>query len=175
MEQGTSRVRSRRHRVEPQLNTLEEIRDAGAKFPHEALVGSETALLCFCAAFLGRQDAFWVADAGLKGTCVDVDQEKLDAMWAVYPEGWEFVCADAFEFAPETDRQWDVVTLDPYTQDFTRTADNLPVWCRLARHKVLLGTGIGTVVTPPPGWRMSEHMRRSDYDGGVYWTVLERV
>lgn len=157
------------------VKTLEDIRIQDHSFPHEILVGCETALVLFCAAFLGRQDAFWINEAGLVGTCVDTDEKKLDEMWMLYPDSWEFVAMDAYEFAASSGRQWDVVTLDPFTNEFTRCADNLEGWCRLAKHAVIMGTGIGTVVSPPPGWRQADHRHRTTHDGGVYWTVLERV
>jgi hypothetical protein len=45
----------------------------------------------------------------------------------------------------------------------------------MARKAVILGTGVGTEVSAPDGWHVSDVRKRSDYDGGVYWTVLERV
>jgi hypothetical protein len=72
-------------------------------------------------------------------------------------------------------RDWGVVTLDPWTNQFQRCADNLQAWCWLARHAVVLGTGHSTDVTAPAGWRVADVRKRSEYDGGVFWTVLERA
>lgn len=155
--------------------TLEELRTSDANFPHEALIGCQTALILFAAGFYGKQDAFWIADAGLHGTCVDLDESKLLEMREVYPGDWEWQLMDAYDFADRTERQWDVVVLDPWTQDFTRCADNIQAWCRLARTAVIIGTGVETVLTPPDGWKMSQVRQRSTYAGGVFWTVLERV
>ena len=159
--------------------TLDAVRAESAphRFPQHVLKGCESALVLFAAAFHGRQDAVWMADAGLKATCVDTDRIKLHEMKAAYPARWKFVEADAFLFArdnAELPPQWDVVSLDPWSSLFQRVADALPLWCSLARRAVLLGTGVGTDVVVPEGWRVSEVLERSGFKGGVYWTVLER-
>lgn len=158
--------------------SLEDVRADDQSFPHDVLVGCKTALALFSANFYGRQDAFWLAEAGLGTTCVDVDGERLEAMAAIYPAGWEFVECDAYEYAElswRMHRQWDVVTADPYTNHFTICADNVDSWCKVARRAVILGTGVDTSVTAPPGWRIASVRKRSTYDGGVWWTCLERV
>jgi hypothetical protein len=142
-------------------------------FPTGALEGCETALVLFAAAFHGQQDAIWMVDAGLTGTCVDIDEVKLGEMHGAYPDGWEFVCKDAFLYATFTYRHWDVVSLDPPSNLFAKCAALLPLWCGLASHAVILGTGTDTVVEPPEGWQVTERLRRSNFLGGVYWTVLE--
>lgn len=141
-------------------------------YPTDKLVGLETALILFSAAFGGMNDCAWIADAGLRATCVDLDGERLDEMREQYPDGWEFVRLDAYEFAA-VDAQWDVVSCDPFTNEFDRCADNVEAWCRLARHVVILGTGTHTVVEPPAGWKVTAKVKRSEYAGGVYWTVVE--
>jgi hypothetical protein len=154
--------------------TLDSIRAQGsAPFPTEALEGSTTALVLFAAAFHGRQDAIHIADANLTATCVDTDAHKLGEMVLAYPERWEYVTGDAFEYALRTERQWDVVTLDPPSNLFQDCADRLPVWCRLARRAVMLGTGKTTRVEAPEGWAVTGTLWRSVFLGGVYWTVLE--
>jgi hypothetical protein len=159
--------------------TLEQVRVGAAArlYPRDRLEGCETALVLFAAAFHGQQDAIWMADAGLTATCVDVDAEKLGEMEAVYPAGWEFVQEDAFEYTISADiehrRTWDVVSLDCPSNLFDECADFLPLWCELANRAVILGTGVSTVVEPPPAWRVTERLRRSNFLGGVYWTVLE--
>lgn len=157
--------------------TLADVRDlpSGVSYPNLARLGSETALILFAAQWLGKQDAVWIADAGLQGTCVDVQPDKLRQMEAIYPDGWEFVCADVFPFTERTDRSWDVVSIDCPSNMFQECADLIERWCSLARDAVILGTGVGTMVTAPDGWAVSEVRKRSDYDGGVYWTVLEPV
>jgi hypothetical protein len=145
-------------------------------YPTDKLIGCETALILFAAAFGGMNDCAWVADAGLRATCVDLDGEKLEEMKPLYPDDWKFVCKNAYQVGVDAVvSQWDVVSLDPYTNEFTRCADNIKAWCRLARHIVILGTGTHTVVNEPAGWTISQRIKRSTYAGGVWWTVLERA
>jgi hypothetical protein len=127
-------------------------------------------------------DAAWIADAGLRATCVDLDGEKLEEMKPLYPEDWHFIRTDAYHYADYASRlirnsgqEWDVVSCDPFTNEFTNCANNIGAWCRLARHVVILGTGTDTIVNVPAGWEITQTIKRSDYAGGVYWTVLERA
>lgn len=157
--------------------TLETIRDSrgAALYPRRVLDGAETALVLFAAAFHGRQDAIHVADAGLAATCVDLDGGRLAEMEAAYPDGWEYVTGDVFEFAAQAERQWDVVSIDCPSNLFDECAGLLPLWCRLARRAVVLGCGMGTDVLVPDGWRVTELLHRSSFRGGVYWAVVEPV
>lgn len=162
----------------PPPRSLADVRDPDGdkSYPNHILDGAETALIMFCAAFWGRQDAYHVAAHGLHGTCVDTDGAKLEEMRAVYPAGWEFHEQDAFAFTAQAvmeERQWDIVSLDPFTDKFDRCADLVETWCGLATRAVLLGTGEYTVMVEPEGWRVTERRKRSDFHGGIYWTVLE--
>jgi hypothetical protein len=154
--------------------TMDTIRATSNRraFPREILEGSETALVLFAAAFHGGQDAIHVADAGMTATCVDTDAEKLGEMVLAYPEGWEYVTGDVFTYTSITERTWDVVTLDPPSNQFQSVADALPLWCELAKHAVLLGVGHDTTVTVPPGWQTAELRWRTRFLGGVYWQVI---
>lgn len=171
MGERALRVPGVRHRMVAEVSAQAVLDDMN--YPHSVLVGCETALVVFCAAFRGYQDAWWIAEAGLRATCVDNDRAKLDEMGAIYPKDWEWLCLDAYEGNP--DRTWDVVSLDPWSNQFTRCADMIGTWCKLARHAVILGTGVDTIVRAPAGWVVSERRKRSAYDGGVFWTVLERA
>lgn len=153
--------------------TLDDLRDldAGAAYPGFVLDGAETALVLFAAGFLGRQDAYWIADAGLRARCVDEDAEKLAEMRDLYPADWSWRAADVWSWSDP--KVYDVVSLDPWTQDFQRCADMVGKWCSLARRAVVLGTGVTTTVLAPTGWQVTDARKRSDYDGGVFWTVLE--
>src|SRR4051812_16962494 len=115
-------------------------------YPLWALEGCETALIVFASEFGGMNDAAWVVDAGVRATCVDINADKLNAMRENYPDDWSFVCQDAYEFAALTDGRWDVVSLDPFTNHFDRCADNIKVWCKLARRAVIIGTGTDTII-----------------------------
>lgn len=144
-----------------------------ALYPTDVLEGCESALVLFAAAFYGRQDCAAIATAGLTATCVDHDHEKLGAMVLAYPEGWEYVHGDAYRYAQATRRRWDVVSLDPFTNQMQTCANLLPWWCGLANRAVVLGTGVGTEVVAPTGWRVTDRTRRSGFAGGTFWTVLQ--
>ena len=149
--------------------------EEGLLYPREALRGLRTALVGFCAAFLGRQDCAWIEDAGLVATCVDLDADRLDEMRELYPGEWSFVCDDIYRYAKTLyafGYQFDLVSLDPPTNQFTRCADNAELWCALARRLVVLGTGRYTSLVVPDGWALSSTHYRSDFQGGVYWTTL---
>jgi hypothetical protein len=156
--------------------TLQNVREgANPKlFPRHALVGCNDALVLFAAAFYGKQDAVWIADAGLTATCVDIDEAKLEVMAAAYPDDWTFVTGDCFEFATVAGQQWDVVSIDCPSNEFGRCAELLPLWCLLARKVVLLGSGLLSQVVPPDGWLVTDTVHRSNYTGGVFWSVVER-
>lgn len=153
---------------------MDELRAAtenDTTYPTAHLTDCRDALVLFAAAFGGRQDAYWIAQAGLQATCVDHDDGLLGAMVLAYPHGWEYVHADAFLYASTTARLWDVVSIDCPTNLFGACADALPLWCELARKLVVLGSDDRTL-TPPAGWEMVERRFRSANYGGVYWQVL---
>lgn len=154
--------------------TLEQIRDAGTGYPTDVLDGCESALVLFAAGFHGRQDAVFMADAGLAATCVDTDAVKLGEMVLAYPEGWEYVVGDAYAYAENTLRFWDVVSVDPFSNQFQECADQLELWCSLAMHAVVLGMGAYTTYEVPAGWRGRKTMQRSRNFGGVWWAVFTR-
>lgn len=141
--------------------------------------GCKTALCIFSAEWFGMQDAYWIAKHGMTGTCIDLQGDKLALMREYYPEGWEFIEADAYEFAAdalEDKRQWDALTLDPWTGQFQTCADLLPQWTALARKTVVLGHGNYRLHRPeaPEGWTMTQDIKRSDYKGGIDWLVFQR-
>lgn len=157
--------------------TLQAVRASASPdlYPRHLLPGCESALVLFAAAWHGKQDAVWMAEAGLATTCVDTDQEKLLEMALVYPDDWQFVEADVFEYVLRTERQWDVVSIDCPTNLFDRCAELLPLWCRVARKAVVLGCGIDTVIVVPEGWLTGARMHRSNFNGGVCWAVLQKL
>lgn len=156
--------------------TLEQVRaDASPDlYPRHLLPGCESALVLFAAAFHGLQDAVWMAEAGLRTTCVDVDAKKLDEMSTFYPEDWDFVTGDVFEYVSRTNDRWDIVSVDCPSNLFAQCAAFAPVWCLLARKAVVLGCSRDSFATPP-GWRVTEHRYRSSFKGGTYWAVIEPV
>jgi hypothetical protein len=156
--------------------TLEQIRQGAAEmlYPRHALVGCSDALVLFAAAFYGQQDAVWMAEAGLQATCVDIDDGKLREMMDAYPESWTYVNGDAFEFSLRTERTWDVVSIDCPSNMFDRCAELLPLWCRIARRVIVLGSGENTETYEPDGWEYADCVRRSSNYGGTYWRVFRR-
>ncbi len=156
------------------MTTLEQIRDPadGAVYPRYLLRRGGSALVLFAGAFNGRQDACWVEAAGMTATCVDV--RPMDVMASMYPAGWEFLQADAYEFAQNAERRWDVVSVDCPTGQFDRCADLLPLWCGLARRAVVLGCRDDFAAPVPAGWLLTARTHRSAYRGGTAWAVVER-
>lgn len=154
-------------------NHIAFIRDDPRRFPRDVLRGSKTGLCVFAAEWHGRQDAFWLYEAGITTTCVDVNGTRLEEMRRIYPDGWEFVTGDAFEFAPQT--KYDVVTLDPFTGEaMDRCHREIARWCSLANNAVVMGsTAAQPIHRAPAGWRLAELVHRSDFGGGVFWTVLK--
>lgn len=156
---------------------LEAVRDVGSgeSYPRHLLDRCTNALVLFAAGFHGRQDAFWVAEAGVTATCVDLDARRVKEMSRMYPANWEFIVAEVFEYAATCDQEFDLVSIDCPTGAFVRCADLVETWCDLARVAVVLGTGKDVQVTPPTGWKLTERRHRSNFKGGVEWAVLESV
>lgn len=140
-------------------------------YPVWALKGCNTALIVFASEFGGMNDAAWIAEAGLTATCVDINADKLEAMKPNYPDDWSYICTDAYTLPSSL--RYDVVSLDPFTNHFQKCADNIDLWCSIARRAVIIGTGTDTVIKSPQGWIQTDCVKRTDYQGGVYWNVLE--
>lgn len=162
----------------PPPRTMSEIRDDPQRFPRDILRDSKTALCVFAAEWHGRQDAYWLYEAGLTTTCVDLNDQKLDEMKRVYPDTWQFHSVDAFTFVQESaGLRWDVVTADPFTGEMMdRCHFDLKRWCGLANETVIMGsTAAQRIPKGPPGWRIEDIVTRSSFGGGVFWTVLRRI
>lgn len=147
-------------------------------YPDEKLQGLATAFVGFCGGFDGRQDCAHIAEAGLEATCVDRSAARLEGMQDLYPAGWRFIEADVYEYAAQRYAQgarFDVVSLDPYTSQFQECADRLGLWCGLARAVVVMGTGRLTEFKVPEWWSVTDRVRRSGYQGGTFWSVLEKA
>lgn len=160
-------------RVETGAVALDELHARGGPYPTELLVGCESALVLFGAAFLGINDAIHVAAAGIADvTVVDVDAARLATMRSLYPAGWEFVESDAFDFAGRQSAahaRYDLVSADPWTDLMPRCRDLLPTLVSLARRAVVLGVEPALSLEAPAGWdgRRIERSALSD------WLVLE--
>ena len=150
----------------------------GNPYPTGILEGHETALCLFAAGFYGAQDGYWIHQAGLRATCVDIRPGRLAEMKQMYPDDWDFVVEEVFDFTERAEierRRWDIVSVDCPSGMFDECAEHADLWCSVARHAVILGTGRNTAVSPPDGWTATGKVRRSNYQGGVYWSVLEPV
>lgn len=119
---------------------LDAISKEACPFPAYILPRGGTALALFAAAFLGVNDAIHFARNDMVATCVDIDAGRLDEMADIYPYDWDFVVADAWQFAEEAaaeGRRWDVVSVDTYTGIATdRSLASLGLWCSLADRAV---------------------------------------
>lgn len=161
---------------------FEDIEDlyCGSVYPNpRTFDGCESALCLFSAEWLGKQDVYWLAKAGLTGTCVDLQGDKLAQMRELYPEGWKFHEDDVYgfsELAVERGWQWDVVNLDPWTGQFQQCADLIDRWTTLARKVVVIGHGNYRLTPPeaPEGWTLVQTIKRSDFKGHVDWLVFKR-
>ncbi len=146
-------------------------------YPVELLEGMSTAFVGFAGGNYGRQDCAFMQQAGLEAVCVEKDPARLHQLRESYPAGWQFVEADVYEYARMRYAQgarWDVVSLDPFTTQFQEAADQLPLWCKLSRRYVILGTGLTTRRRIPSGWVRVGRWNRSSYKGGVYWIALRK-
>jgi hypothetical protein len=138
----------------PQALTDIESLYCGSVFPNpQVFQGCETALCLFSAEWLGQQ------------------------MEAIYPDGWRFHTADAYEFARHAANQgraWDVLTMDPWTGQFDKCAQLIDLWTAITRRVIVLGHGNYRLPAPaaPAGWRTLDVIKRSDFKGGVYWYVM---
>jgi hypothetical protein len=155
--------------------TLEHIAMEARPYPTYLLEGAQTGLCLFSAAFMGHNDVIHFALEEVQTTCVDVDSEKLEVMAGLYPEEWDFVCDDAWEFAKDHAKlgnRWDVVSVDTFRGNATeRSLTNLGVWCAVAKRAVVATLEDGQTYEVPEGWRPQLFRRNSE----VFWLVLLRT
>jgi hypothetical protein len=155
---------------------LDRISEQARPYPADMLRPHRTGLCLFAAAYLGHNDAIHMARKDMVVTCVDTDRRRLSEMSHLYPDDWQFVAADAWEFAKQARRdrlEWDFVSVDTFTGDATdRSMESLELWCSLARKAVTATFAVksGTGWASPAGWRVSL-FPRSDL---ASWLVLRR-
>lgn len=143
-------------------------------YPTYLLENAKTGLCLFSAAFLGHNEAIHFVLEDVQTTCVDIDQEKLSVMQSMYPEGWEFVCRDAWEFAESAaavGRTWDIVSVDTFRGNATeKSLTTIDLWCSLADTAVVMTMEQGQDYDVPLGWEAQLFRRNSE----VFWLVLAR-
>ena len=157
----------------------------------------ESAIVFFCAAFYGRQDAIYFYDYKMKDvTLVDTDAEKMTWMVHIYPKEWKFITGDAFSYAGKLLREgkkFDVVSCDPFTnfipdiliKDFDK-------FYGIAKKYFVTRASYGMFfekysVEPTEAalaaFLTEKHNREikvrelnqvSTFDGGCYWAVIEK-
>jgi len=162
--------------------TIESVRaEASPTFPCDLVREARDAACFFGAAFLGRNaEVFLATDLAIpRAWIVDSDATALDAMRRVYADlcpRWTFVRGDAYEVAEAMDRDdvaFDLVTVDPWSQDIARALGALSLWCAVARRWVVIGARRADPVPDlPHGWRLAARVERSDHRGGIDWLVL---
>lgn len=150
-----------------------------AAYPRELLKECQSALLLFCSGRMGSADGHWVRVAFPLITdvaCVDWDEKTLDPFQAVYPAEWSYVRSDAFGWAREQTRRWDIVSADVPSQWADRLPETLPLWCALADRYVTVTWMADTPIpSAPDGWLLRDVRQRAEWNGRVYcWLILER-
>lgn len=154
--------------------TLEDVAVEARPYPTYLLENAQTGLCLFSAAFMGHNEAIHFALEDVQTTCVDIDQEKLHNMAALYPDNWDFLCDDAWKFAEAAyalGERWDVVSVDTFRGNATeKSLTSLELWCSLANHAVLCTLEVGQSYNIPKGWTAQHFKRNSE----VLWLVLTR-
>lgn len=156
-------------------------------FPREILDGVESALILFGSGRGGAADGRWFAEARIENvTVVDWDAATLDPMMASAPASWRCVCTDISEFERVLlSRKWGHVSADPPSQLAPQILERMQRWLECAyasatitlyRHCFIGEPSLDAPeLVPPAGWTFTELILRSDFRGGIYWLVCERV
>lgn len=153
--------------------SLVEILRRAGEFPRHLLPRGGSALAFFSGGFWGWNDVIYLQQADMTVTCVDTNKDRLWEMARLYPGGWSFCVDDAWEFAREhAGEEWDVVTVDPWSQTILTALEDLPLWCSLAKQLVVIGCLMDEPTPEPPdGWKVWVLPRNER----VGWLVMERT
>lgn len=143
-------------------------------FPSHVLKPSHKVLSLFSAAFGGKQDVKYIHEAGVENCLlVDINAACLSRMDFPYQK----LCADCFEFIDKAHakrEKFDIIVSDHWTgQDkeihgtyFEKLSQMAPI--------LILGICqqyINTLPSLPKG----TYYKRSDFNGGVYWRLINRI
>lgn len=157
-----------------EYKSLGEVAMEARPYPDHLLKDARTGLCLFSAAFLGHNEAIHFAMADVVTTCVDIDPDRLAQLEDLYPDTWEFVNEDAWDYAVaagDAGRTWDVVSVDTFRGNATeRSLTTIPLWCSLADKAVVMTLEKGQDYDVPLRWRAELMPRNSE----VYWLVLMR-
>jgi len=145
-------------------------------FPVEILKPEFTALSLFSAAFAGEQDVKYLHESGIKKVeLVDNDRSKLDVLGSKFPT-YVCNCEDAFKIIDlccTSNIRYDIVISDHWTSDDNKINDwYLDRLKQIAMKYLILGISqpyLDTLDSIPEG----NYYYRSDYQGGVFWRVIE--
>lgn len=162
------------------MTMMDVAANASRRFPRSVLHERQDALLLFGAGLLGANDGYWIAHAGMEGTVVDIDDDKLAEMSNLYPNDWAFVRSDVFEYVEENLASelatFDIVCVDPPMAEISRSLAWLDEYTLLAHHAVLHTIELSddgmtyATMAVPAGWK-TRYVMRNDVVG---WLVLER-
>jgi hypothetical protein len=134
-------------------------------YPHIP-IGAKTGLIVFgCGDGVSRNDVPYFQRSHLETTIVDNHQPYIDRMQAELPE-WTYVNSDAFRFLSDAilrQAKWDVVSVDPYTNQAAETFGRLFEWPLLARELCVVG-----VQRPPPHLYTWNELPRNDKWSWLY-------
>lgn len=157
-------------------------------FPRAILDGVKSVLILFASGRGGATDGRWFAEAGLDDvTLIDWDASSLERMKRHAPATWKFAIGDVMACRPTGvfARSYDHVSADPPSQLAPEIISRVPYWLApagksatvtLYRHCFIGEPALDAPeLVPPVGWTFTDLIRRSDFRGGIYWLVCERV
>jgi hypothetical protein len=160
-------------------------------FPTDLLRGLDSALLVFCAGFLGANDGIHVHDAGIPNVVgIDNNPDMCDTMRALYP-AWDIRTDDVYSWLAHVDNErrqgrhrdrYDIVIVDCQTSQSELTHRLIRHYTALAKRTVVTGVmpdtirqhNLGSLRSPylPPGWALTRLTRRNA--AGAHWLVAQR-
>lgn len=142
-------------------------------FPIHVLNPKQKVLSLFVAAYGGQQDIVYVHKAGVK-TCLMVDLNARSLSLMTYP--YQKVCGDCFQMIDkifDSKEKFDVITSDHWTGQDQKIHGPYFEKLKSIAPTLILGisqTYINTLPYLPDGL----YYKRSDYNGGIYWRLIER-
>lgn len=145
-------------------------------YPEYILKDCKSAIIFFCAAFGGKQDAVFFKKHKIKNvTLVDDNNEKLWGMAGKYPSSWTAWFGDYKEFLNKSNTPVDIISLDPWTTMEIEIINRLDDFLKLAKKYLVISISKNNgydLLVRKYNPMISE--RRSNLEGGVYWGVIEK-